>query len=335
MNTLDLSFISRFRSSFMGFAIFWIFFYHTGVDIPVLKHFFALGWLGVDIFFFLSGFGLSASLAKDSSFKRFFRKRFVRIIPCWWIVLAGMAFFGSVVSLKGFPITAEDYFHWFSGTGWWLAGCNFEWYIPTLLVFYLLAPLLSSMSIRQLSICAVVAAIIAVALSSGIVNCFNHVYMSYSRLPVYLSGFIMYKIWKSKACISFTNASGLALIGALAFAIGFYVKSIDFILGLTIARVFVSLLMVPMLFIISLLFKYTPINRAMAFMGVISLEMYLLHINSQFSHWVEANLLSGIHEWLVKLVWFAMVLTSAWVLHRGIDYINSLGSFKIYDTVKR
>lgn len=50
MNTLDLSFISRFRSSFMGFAIFWIFFYHTGVDIPVLKHFFALGWLGVDIF---------------------------------------------------------------------------------------------------------------------------------------------------------------------------------------------------------------------------------------------------------------------------------------------
>lgn len=194
MNTLDLSFISRFRSSFMGFAIFWIFFYHTGVDIPVLKHFFALGWLGVDIFFFLSGFGLSASLAKDSSFKRFFRKRFVRIIPCWWIVLAGMAFFGSVVSLKGFPITAEDYFHWFSGTGWWLAGCNFEWYIPTLLVFYLLAPLLSSMSIRQLSICAVVAAIIAVALSSGIVNCFNHVYMSYSRLPVYLSGFIMYKI---------------------------------------------------------------------------------------------------------------------------------------------
>ena len=53
MNTLDLSFISRFRSSFMGFAIFWIFFYHTGVDIPVLKHFFALGWLGVDIFFLL------------------------------------------------------------------------------------------------------------------------------------------------------------------------------------------------------------------------------------------------------------------------------------------
>lgn len=143
---------------------------------------FCIGLARCGYFFFLSGFGLSASLAKDSSFKRFFRKRFVRIIPCWWIVLAGMAFFGSVVSLKGFPITAEDYFHWFSGTGWWLAGCNFEWYIPTLLVFYLLAPLLSSMSIRQLSICAVVAAIIAVALSSGIVNCFNHVYMSYSRL---------------------------------------------------------------------------------------------------------------------------------------------------------
>ena len=58
MTKIKLDIISKYRQAFMGLAIFWIFFYHTGVDMPVLRELFAMGWMGVDIFFFVSGYGL-------------------------------------------------------------------------------------------------------------------------------------------------------------------------------------------------------------------------------------------------------------------------------------
>ena len=49
--TLRLDFLSKYRTELMGFSIFWIFFYHTGVNIIGLNVLFSVGWIGVDIFF--------------------------------------------------------------------------------------------------------------------------------------------------------------------------------------------------------------------------------------------------------------------------------------------
>lgn len=79
-------------------AITLVFLYHY--RIPIFGHpewltdFAKFGWTGVDLFFVLSGFLISSQLfsqikqGKTISFKQFFLKRFFRIIPAFWVVIA-------------------------------------------------------------------------------------------------------------------------------------------------------------------------------------------------------------------------------------------------------
>lgn len=83
----DLEFLSRYRSALMGLAISWIFFYHTGVSVPGLHSIVASGWMGVDIFFLVSGFGCCASLTKNPDVPAFYKRRAVRILPTWLAIL--------------------------------------------------------------------------------------------------------------------------------------------------------------------------------------------------------------------------------------------------------
>lgn len=79
-------------------AISLVFLYHY--RIPIYGHpewltdFAKFGWTGVDLFFVLSGFLISSQLflqineGKAISFKQFFLKRFFRIMPAFWVVVA-------------------------------------------------------------------------------------------------------------------------------------------------------------------------------------------------------------------------------------------------------
>ena len=64
--------LSKHRSAIMGFAILWIMLFHLHVSVDftpfmIIKR---LGYGGVDIFLFLSGFGLYYSCSKENFNKR-------------------------------------------------------------------------------------------------------------------------------------------------------------------------------------------------------------------------------------------------------------------------
>lgn len=79
-------------------AIILVFFFHY--QFPIFGHpewvsrFDKFGWAGVDLFFVLSGFLISSQLfsqikqGKHIALKDFFLKRFFRILPAYWIVVA-------------------------------------------------------------------------------------------------------------------------------------------------------------------------------------------------------------------------------------------------------
>lgn len=79
-------------------AILLVFLFHY--KIPIFGHpewlteFARFGWTGVDLFFVLSGFLIASQLflqireGKVISFKQFFLKRFFRIMPAYWVVVA-------------------------------------------------------------------------------------------------------------------------------------------------------------------------------------------------------------------------------------------------------
>ena len=84
---IDYKDLSIYRSELMGWSILWIMMLHfTFNQIKPLGFISQYGFAGVDIFLFVSGFGLFHSLDKDDNLVRFYRKRLLRIFPTYYIL---------------------------------------------------------------------------------------------------------------------------------------------------------------------------------------------------------------------------------------------------------
>ena len=126
----NLNLLSKHRSVIMGIAMMMIVLYHQPFStFPGSALIHRYGMLGVDIFLFLSGFGIYFSLAKskDKSIGSFYRRRLVRILPT--AILAGL--------LVTIPCGAPSSHPWSLS----VTGLNL-WYIRSILLLYLIAPFL-------------------------------------------------------------------------------------------------------------------------------------------------------------------------------------------------
>lgn len=72
------------------------------LEVNFLGQFFKFGGTGVDIFFVLSGFIITYTtqdaLKKSSNFMKFFKKRFIRIYPVYWIIITPLIFIGISIT---------------------------------------------------------------------------------------------------------------------------------------------------------------------------------------------------------------------------------------------
>ncbi|MGM9739298.1 MAG: acyltransferase family protein [Candidatus Cryptobacteroides sp.] len=118
----------------------------NGVNLPpLLKTVFGLGQLGVDIFFFLSGFGLFYSLSKPhKSICEWYHKRFLRIVVPYLIIYAPALLLICIQNEKPWWY----YFYNLSTLSFWFndGGC---WFISVLVPLYLVAPLWKKMLDRS------------------------------------------------------------------------------------------------------------------------------------------------------------------------------------------
>ena len=139
---LSYAVLSQYRGELMGFAMLWIMLFHAFYMTPEtawVKNLKDIGYFGVDIFIFLSSLGLSISLSrKKQSYGAYLKRRLVRVLPTYWLVTGvyGLAlYFVGRTSRKTILWTVSTLFYWFGKPNY------FNWYIPALLFFYLLAPL--------------------------------------------------------------------------------------------------------------------------------------------------------------------------------------------------
>lgn len=88
---------------FRAVAILIVMFYHLTFLVPQWDFLAGGGYLGVDIFFVLSGFLITSVLLKEQgrfgkiSLKNFFVRRFLRLAPALWAFLLGLYLFGNVL----------------------------------------------------------------------------------------------------------------------------------------------------------------------------------------------------------------------------------------------
>lgn len=137
--------ISRYKGVLMGIAILIVvyghlFYYHSGLmqyQYLNVTQWYTVG--SVDIFLFLSGFGIYYSLKKDPSALPFMERRMGRLLP---------SYLPFIIVYCAFMLWAGQMDKWqalgnLTTFGWWTRmGAQFNWYIPSLIVLYLLSPLL-------------------------------------------------------------------------------------------------------------------------------------------------------------------------------------------------
>lgn len=126
--------ISAYRSELMGWSILWIMMLHfTFNQIKPLGFIAQYGFAGVDIFIFVSGFGLFFSLDKNDDLITFYRKRLLRIFPTYYII-------GFITNLL---LTHDDiltFIFRYSTIGFWIGKDYADWFIPSIILLYLFAP---------------------------------------------------------------------------------------------------------------------------------------------------------------------------------------------------
>lgn len=261
--------LSRYRSELMGLATIMILICHAsayGVRWPYnLNKLFVLGNLGVEIFFLVSGIGMSYSLSKISiNLLDWYKKRLIRVfIP--YIIIAfpwyGIKCVLNHDSLLDFLCNISTMNYWIYHKG--------AWFIAILLPLYLITPILIKLFYSKYGLTTVIGCIAfssccSLIPASGIEG---NILWAVHRLPCYFIGLYIAKYTRQERSISFGKIC--------IFAVGLMIllRSIDLSIGWQWPLV---LILVPVF--CSLLDKYHNISPFYNFFGIISLESYVLNI---------------------------------------------------------
>lgn len=140
--------INRYRRPILGFCILEVIFLHADFAFfnGPLSYAFNLLW-EVDIFFFLSGLGLYYSFTRDEALLPFYRRRLHRVYSRYWPVLLvyELSVFTVFIRYGILPGNTFPFLRQLLGNvflvGWYVNLNNqFNWYIQSLMAFYLFAP---------------------------------------------------------------------------------------------------------------------------------------------------------------------------------------------------
>lgn len=256
----------------MGISALWIITSHMVWKIPILESIENIGFIGVDIFLYLSGIGLVFSIEKSHSYKVFFKNRsklLIRFLPfCFFFILLNELFF------KSFNYSFCDYLALITTIGFWKETVFLEWYTPSIIFLYCLFPILyhiiKNYNENILLLLSIIAAVIITLYNYD----YQPKYMLYSRFPIFISGIIIGKkiYFKEKS----DRSIFLLLLSGIAMCFLFHYYNHNNIFFFLRNSMFTPLLLI---LIISIL-KKTDIHvlKFLYFCGKMSYEIFLGHM---------------------------------------------------------
>lgn len=325
---IELANISRYRGELMGTAMLFVILFHVG--LPREDAFFGLrrmGNIGVDIFLFLSGMGLWFSWTKQPSFRHFYLRRFLRIIPAW-ILIASLYYIPDYLNLEitghrghstnFIDLIGDITINW----DFWLHDELTFWYIPAIMFLYLVSPLYMSLIIkhpiyRWLPVMMIMWCIL-VQYVTPIHEAVGHLEIFWSRIPIFFIGINIAAAVKRKETMDGASIwmIGLMFIMALAASI-FLEQEKHGQFPLFLERMLYIPLTVTTILLLNRVFRRTPaaVNKAFKLVGALSLEAYLIHDHFVLEY-IERN---NWTYWPTFLVTTAITLVLAWLLHTALE----------------
>ena len=355
--------ISIYRRQLMGVAILLVFLHHAPLDLPhsflavpflALKN---LGYCGVDVFLLLSGMGLMHAAARDGhSWGVFYRRRLVRIMPTYWLIitLEVLCFSLGTWTLGTIPLRYSTVGLWvllrYSTAGFWVHCLAYDWFVPTLLMLYVLFPVFRRLYLRaeQQRLMVVLLCAAAVCLSLLAIPAANHLVLSLARFPVFIIGMHLGHLLQNPSEVragrhTIFNAAGLVLgCGMLGLSLllcspvqvwewGFWWY--PFIIA-TVPMVLLLARSVELLDKRYVCWAGTWCVRVLGFFGSISFEFYLGHIlilrvmryldlfavNTRLGSWNHAGLLETAVLFALSVpVAYGMSLQARWLMRKAVS----------------
>lgn len=333
-----------------GIAVLYVFLRHAAYlsdpsirgGLPyTLETFFLNGWLGVDLFFVLSGFLIFQSLDRAQSTRHYFQRRFLRIVPAYVAVLC-LAVFGLfpyylvddqniVHRVLLHLVFLQDYLGSDIVVVFWTLGIEVK--------FYLLAPLLYTLIKKANRAASLLFAALLIALTESTFR-----WLSYSELTMQIDYAQYFYGFRSPFHMSFMSiwlgfllakAHALHLLDnsprikrwaiALACASCVLLCVVELMHTITWFDVFLQPLAISILATLVVAAAATSAsinNRAvsgLSYIGRISYSLYLLHVPLlPLSHVLSAAIFPG-NSLAFLLTYFAISLAASAVFYRWVE----------------
>lgn len=322
----EMADLSRYRNELMGLAMLFVILFH--VYMPKSHAMYALhrcGNVGVDMFMFLSGMGLWYSWTKNPSLRGFFIKRYKRVYPIWLLV-AGYFFIRQYVTHAGGyskdvpSLVMNILFNWH----FWRADELTFWFIPAIMMLYTFAPfymmLIKRSPVYRWSPVLFIVWTVMVQYYPPVHSAVGHIEIFWSRIPIFLIGINFGNIVMGKRIIRRDALWLITLMFALSLTMCLNFEEMwrgKF--PLFIERMVYIPLTITGLILLSTALRHTPswIRRTFAFIGGISLEVYLVHVEFVMKPINEYRL----GYMLTALTTIAVSLAIAWVLRKILKRI--------------
>lgn len=183
------------RGFVLGAAMVYIAIFHMPLDISHvwLNIFQDLGYVGVDIFLFVSGMGAVHSIGRRGR-KDYLRQRALRMLPG---LLPVLLVWGLVMLWLG-GLSVRQFFGNLTLLGWWMGqGPMLNWYFSAVWGFFLLAVVVYRPVAEGKHPGVMCVAISVVAAILLLITPFHLQHMAYARVPVFLMGMLAGRLEKA------------------------------------------------------------------------------------------------------------------------------------------
>ena len=277
--------ISRYKSHLMGLAVMVVvyghlLYYHSGLQDYDTLNFTIWYTLGsVEMFMFVSGFGIYQSLRKNRDDFTFYGRRLGRLLPSYLPVMAVWCGINMVAGVMSLPEALGN----LSTVGWWFQTENqFNWYVPNILVLYLLSPVFFDLIQKKKAWLGFLLLTLV-----NIAAWRSHLLMGISRFPTYFLGMYMGARYAEGKTPSKKELWVWTVVGVVAMAVVPY-----FFLYRKNLLWYYGMFWYPFLFstpacmfwvtkLLDVQKKYALgriLNKLWEFLGIRSFEIYLCHL---------------------------------------------------------
>ena len=283
--------LSKYRGELYGFSILWIVFYHAFLiqyDWSGVFSVFSVGYLGVEIFLFLSGISLYFSMAADHKLYHFYIKRIIRLlIPMFTILTPYYIHLLNQESISPVSFLIKLFLR-LSTLQFWIDGSQQTWFVSMILIAYALYPLIFRIITHKNNIKNHILTATFLCLSEYCLCAFAYIWLpevwlnnkvALLRFPIFTLGcfFGPYVYKRMQVSLLFVPCNFFISILSIYIITRSTLPNSFKLTIRTIVGVSISICL-------SYIFQITTshglgfINKAFRFLGSITLEMYLFHI---------------------------------------------------------